>query len=71
MARVPKEFAEAFERVARHYRCSAEEVEEMKKLARADLENAMRCYYTLARELECVVTAEGPSPTAPATNART
>lgn len=48
--RVSRIFVEAFEKVTRHYGCTHEEIETMRKTARSDLESAIKAYMALAEE---------------------
>lgn len=54
---MPDWFKRDFFAVCEHYKCSEEEIKVMKKIAWADFEEAKRCYYAIAREIENVVSA--------------
>ncbi len=53
---VSRQFAENFALVVAHYGCDADEAEEMRRLARADLKNAAKCFAVLAAEIRGVST---------------
>ena len=48
---VPREFAMHFESVTKYYGCTLAEVDEMKALARKDMENAQVCFKSI---YECI-----------------
>lgn len=48
----PRQFVEDFDKVCTHYGLTKEETEEAKQAARRDLDNAIICFSSLAREIE-------------------
>lgn len=49
--KVSKEFIDDFMLVSKHYLCSPDEIFLMKELARKDMDNAVVCFKSIAKEI--------------------
>lgn len=48
---VAKEFMDDFMTVSKHYLCSPDEIQLMKEIARKDMDNAVVCFRSIAKEI--------------------